>query len=38
MGRQFWGAVFEPFLNNIAHIAMLQSVGNIEYFTEKLQI
>ena len=38
MGRQFLGAIFEPFLNNGVNIAMLQSVGNIGYFTDKLQI
>ena len=38
MGRQFFGSVFEPLLNNGLNLAILQSFGNIEYFIEKLQI
>ena len=32
------GSVFEPFLNSGFNFAILQSDGNIEYFTDKLQI
>ena len=32
------GSVFEPFLNSGFNFAILHSDGNIEYFTDKLQI
>ena len=38
MGRQFFGSVFEPFLNNGFNSAILQSFGNVEYFIDRLKI